>query len=80
MAPAPEAMPAIHVGSAVVATHLLTECKFLSKRSGFRCPCAPALTSHKRGHLSVSCSNGHQVRNAPCLHAPSRFAFLEGCP
>jgi hypothetical protein len=43
------------------ATHTLLECKFLSKRSGFRCPCVPTLTTHKRGHLSVACSNGHQV-------------------
>ena len=41
--------------------HSLLECKFLSKRSGFRCSCVPTLTTHKRGHLSVACSNGHQV-------------------
>mmetsp|Transcript_86614 Transcript_86614/g.231293 ORF Transcript_86614/g.231293 Transcript_86614/m.231293 type:complete len:307 (+) Transcript_86614:47-967(+) len=39
---------------------ILEECKFLSKRSGFRCPCLPAITNHKRGHLSVCCKNGHQ--------------------
>uniref|UniRef100_A0A7S0N4Y7 Uncharacterized protein n=1 Tax=Cryptomonas curvata TaxID=233186 RepID=A0A7S0N4Y7_9CRYP len=47
-------------------TELLRECKFVSKRSGR--PCAGGdggggtlrLTGHKRGHLAVACSAGHQ--------------------
>ena len=40
---------------------VLEACKFVSKRSKEVCSSLPAVVCHKRGHLAVSCSAGHQV-------------------
>jgi hypothetical protein len=50
---------------------VLEACKFVSKRSKEACPALPAIVCHKRGHLAVSCSAGHQVTHPP-LPAPPR--------
>eukprot|EP00960_Hanusia_phi_P072852 767887-Hanusia_phi.AAC.4 len=39
---------------------VLPICKFVSKRVGTTCEHPPVKTMHKRGHLSVACSAGHQ--------------------
>lgn len=40
---------------------VLEACKFISKRSKATCTALPSIVCHKRGHLAVSCSAGHQV-------------------
>ncbi|EKX34069.1 hypothetical protein GUITHDRAFT_155847 [Guillardia theta CCMP2712] len=39
---------------------VLPTCKFVSKRVGTTCEHPPIKSLHKRGHLSVACSAGHQ--------------------
>ena len=44
---------------------VLPTCKFVSKRVGTTCEHPPIKSQHKRGHLSVACSAGHQVGLCP---------------